>query len=73
MKKRLVLKDTENNKYFTNEWDPFWSLDINDAHCFDDHAEIEKVIETHTNPENTINSFEDVDCVKVETIYIIIK
>lgn len=69
MRKLLVIKNTENNKYFTGDYNNWWSLDIDDARTYKNDADVEKEIKEQTNTENDLDAFEDVTCVIIETIY----
>lgn len=40
MNKKYVIKNTENNKYFTDNYNYFWSLDIKDARAYSDEKAI---------------------------------
>lgn len=70
MKKLYVIKNTENSRYFTGDYDCFWSLDIKDAKKYAIIESLERDIEEQTNPENDLDSFEKVKCIIVETIYL---
>jgi hypothetical protein len=70
MEKSLVIKNTENNKYFTGRYESGWSLDITDAHTYKDEVAVEKELKLQTDPDNDLDFFDGVDCIIVETIYI---
>lgn len=70
MTKRLVIKNPENKKYFTGNYDGWWSFDIKDARSYEDEKGIEKEIKEQTNTENDLDSFKGIICVIVETVYI---
>lgn len=67
MKKRLVIKNTENNKYFTGNYNGWWSLDIDNAKKY---VIIESLERELAEQYNNDLAFEEVTCVIVETIYI---
>jgi len=69
MRKRLVIKNTENNKYFTGNYNGFWSLDIDDAQTFNGEESVEKEIKHLTDPESSNDVFEKVKSVVIETVY----
>lgn len=67
MKKKFVIKNTENNKYFTGNYNCFWSRDINDAKQY---VIIESLERELAEQNNNDLAFEKVTCVMVETIYV---
>lgn len=69
MKKKYVIKNTENNKYFTDNYNYFWSLDINDARAYYDDEQIEETLKKATDDENMDDSFKGVNYVLIETVY----
>jgi hypothetical protein len=70
MKKRFVIKNSENNKYYTGNYNCFWSRNIDDAKQYPIIESLERDIEENTNGSNNLDSFENVKCVIVETIYV---
>jgi hypothetical protein len=69
MNKKYVIKNTENNKYFTEDYCCFWSLDIKDAHTYLNDEEIEKSIKKATDNEDYDDSFNGVNYILIETVY----
>lgn len=69
MRKKFVIKNTENNKYFTGNYNCWWSRNIDDAKQYVIIESLEREIEEKTN-NSDCDSFEKVTCVMVETIYV---
>lgn len=69
MKKKFVIKNTENNKYFTGNYNCWWSRNIDDAKQYVIIESLERDLYTNSNSED-LDSFNGVNCVIVETIYV---
>jgi len=69
MKKAYVIKNTENNKYFTNDYNGWWSLDIKDADTFATENEVARALTDFMSPENELGAFDDVKSVIIETVW----
>lgn len=68
MKKQFVLKNSENNKYFTGRYENYWSLNLIDAEYFGSEDEINaKFLVLSAQDEFEI--FEDITFLIVETIF----
>jgi hypothetical protein len=67
MKKSYVIKNTENNKYFTDNYNGFWSLDIRDARRYSIIEALERDMSIIS--EGDSDTFENVKTVVLETIY----
>lgn len=66
MKKRLVIKNTETNKYFTANYNNFWVLDINESCTYIDYDTIMRDIERYKKDDD--NPFDKVKNIIIETI-----
>jgi hypothetical protein len=66
MEKRLVIKNTETNRYFTENYNNFWSLDINDACTYIDYDTIMRDISRYKKDDD--NPFEKTKSIIIETI-----
>lgn len=44
-----IIKNTENGRYFTDNYNCYWSKDIEDAYLFSDEDEISKSIKKYSN------------------------
>ncbi len=71
MKKGYVIKNSENNKYFTGDYDGFWSLDIHDSKWHTSEHDAEVTIGKELNSDNGDESFENIQYVIIETIFYI--
>lgn len=67
MRKKFVIKNTENNKYFTGNYNCWWSRNIDDAKQY---VIIESLERELAEQNNNDMAFEKVNCVVVETIYV---
>ncbi|MBK7362711.1 MAG: hypothetical protein IPJ01_10485 [Micavibrio sp.] len=67
MEKRLVIKNTETNRYFTADYNNFWSLDINEACTYIDCDTIMRDI-SKLKEEDDDNPFEKIKNIIIETI-----
>lgn len=70
MDRKLVIKNTETNKYYTGDYNGFWSLDIKDAETYSTEGYLEKTLEKENHSDDSNGAFENVKCVIVETIYL---
>lgn len=71
MKKRFVIKNSENNKYYTGSYNCWWSRNIDDAKQYVIIEALEREIEEKTkNIDDVDDAFERVNCVILETIYV---
>ena len=43
MKKYLILKNSNDNLYFTNDCNDYWTNDINSAYRYDDNFNFENI------------------------------
>ena len=66
MEKRFVIKNTETNRYFTANYNNFWSLDINEACTYIDYDIIMRDITRYKKDDD--NPFEKVKTIIIETI-----
>lgn len=69
MQKSYVIKNTENNKYFTGDYNCWWVLDIKDARRFRIIESLERELSGLTSSENDLDAMENIKTVVVETIY----
>ncbi len=67
----LVIKDTETNRYYTEDYDDFWSKNIEDAMHFKTENEIDNTIsimlENKHNPEP--EAFDNKKFIIIERVY----
>jgi len=66
MEKRFVIKNTETNRYFTANYNNFWSLDINEACTYIDYDIIMRDITRYKKDDD--NPFEKNKSIIIETI-----
>jgi hypothetical protein len=66
MEKRFVIKNTETNRYFTANYNNFWSLDINEACTYIDYDTIMRDITRYKKDDD--NPFEKTKSIIIETI-----
>lgn len=66
MEKRFVIKNTETNRYFTANYNNFWSLDINEACTYIDYDIIMRDITRYKKDDD--NPFEKTKSIIIETI-----
>jgi hypothetical protein len=62
-----IVKNIENGKYFTDNYNCYWSRDIEDAYLFSDENEISKSIKKYQ--EDSGSPFEDIKMMLIETVY----
>lgn len=62
-----IIKNTENGRFFTDNYNCYWSKDIEDAYLFSDENEISKSIKKYQ--EDSCNPFEDIKMILIETVY----
>lgn len=63
---KLVIKNPETGKYFTNDRECWWSRELSSAVKFDEMGELEACIESRRYDFNM--PFEDVTYLQIETI-----
>lgn len=61
-----IIKNTENGKYFTDNYNCYWSKDIEDAYLFTNDDEIISYIKKLGERMDT--PFEDIKMILIETV-----
>jgi len=69
MQKSYVIKNTENNKYFTCDYKCWWVLDIKEAKRYRIIEALERELGGLKISEDDLDALENVKTVVVETIY----
>ena len=67
MRKRFVLKNLENNKYFTGNYNNWWSLNIADSFEYKEGDDMEHILSLLS--EHYDNPIEGIDYLELVTIY----